>query len=111
MIRPIQVAAAVGRLADKSKPNPPRARTNVCEQDSAGCNWFSHPVRDDRGGDDQKVALPIYAVLSGHILLPVLDLRFHSRFARKREDAVQMIRHEQTQAAMPDKLLVVVFHG
>ena len=52
--RPIQVAAAVGRLADKSKPNPPRARTNLCEQDSAGCNWFSHPVRDDRGGDDQK---------------------------------------------------------
>ena len=58
----------------------------------------------------KKVALPIYAVLSGHILLPVLDRRFHSRFARKRKDGVQMIRHEQAQAAMPDKLLVVVFH-
>ena len=52
--RPTQVAAAVGRLGDKSKPNLPRACTNLCEQDSAECNWFSRPVRDDRGGDDQK---------------------------------------------------------
>jgi hypothetical protein len=34
----------------------------------------------------------------------------HSRLARQGKDGVQVIRHEQTKAAMPEELLVIVFH-
>jgi len=59
----------------------------------------------------EKIALPIHTVFSGDELLPVLDGRLHARFARERDDRVQMIWHEQTEAAMPDESLVVEFHG
>jgi hypothetical protein len=35
----------------------------------------------------------------------------HSRFARERNDRVQMIGHKHAQAAMPDGSLVVEFYG
>ncbi len=59
----------------------------------------------------EKIALPMNGMISGNELLPVLDGRLHSRFARERNNGVQMIRHKQTQAAMPDESLVVEFHG
>ncbi len=43
----------------------------------------------------EKIALPIHAMLSGDELFPVLDGVFHSRFARERNDRMQMIRHKQ----------------
>ena len=58
----------------------------------------------------EEITLPIHALFSGDILLPVLDRCLHSRFARKGEDGVQMIRHEQAQAAMPDQFVVIEFH-
>ncbi len=51
------------------------------------------------------------AMISGNELLPVLDGRLHSRFARECNNGVQMIRHKQTQAAMPDESLVIEFDG
>jgi hypothetical protein len=41
----------------------------------------------------------------------VLNDRCHSLFARERNDCMQMIRHKQTQAAMPDESLVIEFNG
>ena len=58
----------------------------------------------------EEITLPIHALFSGDILLPVLDRCLHSRFARKGEDGVQMIRHEQAQATMPDEFVVIEFH-
>ena len=58
----------------------------------------------------EKIALPIHAMLSGDELFPVLESPFHSRFARERNDRMQMIRHQQAQPAMPDESLVVEFH-
>ena len=58
-----------------------------------------------------NIALPLPAMLSRDELLPVPDGRLHSRFARERNNGVQMIRHKQTQAAMPARSLVVEFHG
>jgi hypothetical protein len=58
----------------------------------------------------EKIALPIYAVISSDELLPVLDARFHSRVARERNNRVQMIGHK-AQAAMPDESFVVEFHS
>jgi len=59
----------------------------------------------------EKIALPIHAMFSRDELLPIPDGRLHSRFARERNNGVQMIRHKQTKAAMPDESLVVEFHG
>ena len=59
----------------------------------------------------EKIALPIDAMFSRDELLPIPDGRLHSRFARERNNGVQMIRHKQTKAAMPDESLVVEFHG
>jgi hypothetical protein len=58
----------------------------------------------------EKIALPIHAMFSGDKLLPVPDRRLHARFVRKRDDRVQMIRHKQAEAAMPDESLVIEFH-
>ena len=58
----------------------------------------------------EKIALPIDTMFSGDELFPVLDGRCHSRFARERHDRVQMIRHKQAQAAMPDESLMVEAH-
>jgi hypothetical protein len=59
----------------------------------------------------EKIALPIHAMFSSDELLSVLDGRLHSRLAGGRNNGVQMIRHKQTKAAMPDESLVVEFHG
>ena len=59
----------------------------------------------------EEIALPTHAVFCGNELLPVLDDCCHSRFARERNHRMQMIRHKQTQAAMPDESLVIEFHG
>ena len=49
-------------------------------------------------------------MFSGNEFLPVLDRCCHSRFAGERHDRVQMIRHKQAQAAMPDESLVIKPH-
>src|SRR6266487_5151965 len=59
----------------------------------------------------EEIALPIHAMFSSDELFPVLDARCHAWFARKRDDRMQMIRHKQAQAAMPDESLVIEFHG
>ena len=59
----------------------------------------------------EKIALPIHAMFSGNELLPVLDGRLHSRFTWEGNDRMQMIRHQQTQAAVPDESLVIELHG
>src|SRR5947207_12696659 len=59
----------------------------------------------------EEIALPIHRMFPSDELLPILDGRCHSRFTRERDDCVQMIRHKQTQAAMPDESLVIEFHG
>jgi hypothetical protein len=59
----------------------------------------------------EKVALAIYAMLSGDELFPVLHRRFHSRFARKRNDRMQMIWRKQAETAVPDESLVIESHS
>src|SRR2546423_9644646 len=59
----------------------------------------------------EEIALPIHAMFSSDELLPILDARCQSRFTRERNNLVQMIRHKQAQAAMPDESLVIKFHG
>jgi hypothetical protein len=59
----------------------------------------------------KKIALPIHRMFPSDELLPILDSRCHSRFTRERNNCVQMIRHKQTQAAMPDESLVIEFDG
>ena len=59
----------------------------------------------------KKIALPFHAVMRRHEMLPIFHRSFHSRRARKRDDGVQVVRHEQTQAAIPDKFFVIVTHG
>ncbi len=58
----------------------------------------------------EEIALPIHAMISGDKLLPVFDGRLHSRFARERNNRMQMIRHKKAQAAMPDESLMVELH-
>jgi len=55
----------------------------------------------------EEITLPIHAMFSGDELLPVLDGRCHSRFARERHDSMQMIRHEDAETAMPDESFVI----
>lgn len=55
-----------------------------------------------------EVALPFYSQLPCHEFLPIPDRPLHSRLARKRHDRMQMIRHQQTEAAMPDALFMVM---
>ena len=59
----------------------------------------------------EKIALPLLAMLSRDELLSVPDGRLHSRFARKRNNRLQMIAHKHAQAAMSAQSLVVEFHG
>jgi hypothetical protein len=59
----------------------------------------------------EEIALPTHAIFSGDKLLPVFDGHLHSRFARERNNGMQMIRHQQAQPAMPDESLVIEFHG
>ena len=57
----------------------------------------------------EKIALPIHPMFSSNELFPVLDGRCHSWFTPERNNRVHMIRHKQTQAAMPDESLVIEF--
>src|SRR5262245_9065631 len=59
----------------------------------------------------EKIALLIYAISSSHELLPVHHGCFHSRFARERDNGVQMIGHKQVQAAMPDEFFAIELHS
>ena len=59
----------------------------------------------------EKIALPIHAMFSSDELFPVLERCRHSRFAWERHDSMQMIRHQDAQAAMPDESLVIEFDG
>jgi hypothetical protein len=59
----------------------------------------------------EKIALLVHAIMSSDELLPVLDSRLHSRFARERNNRMEMIRHKQAQAAMSDQFLMVEFHS
>jgi len=59
----------------------------------------------------EEIALPIDTMFSSDELFPVLDGCCHSWFAGECHYRVQMIRHKQTQAAMPDESLVIKFHG
>ena len=58
----------------------------------------------------EEIALPIDTMFSSDELFPVLDGCYHSRFTWECHDRVQMIRHKQAQAAMPDESLVVEAH-
>src|SRR5439155_13663540 len=58
----------------------------------------------------EEIALPIHAMFSSDILLPVFYHGLHSRLEWERENGVQMIRHEQAKTAMPNQFFVVVFH-
>ena len=58
-----------------------------------------------------NVALPLPAMLSRDEFLPVPDGRLHSRFARERNNGVQMIRHNEAQTAMSDEFLAIEFHS
>jgi hypothetical protein len=55
----------------------------------------------------EEIALPINAVFSCNELFPVLDGCCHSRFTWECHDCVQMIRHKQAQAGVPDESLVI----
>ena len=83
----------------------------LCEPDSSGCNWFLFYFMMVAQAVIGEIALPIDAIFSCNELFPVLDRCCHSRFARKRNDRMQMIRHEQAQAAMPDESLVIEFYS
>ncbi len=98
-----------GRIAQAKNAVDAAARTVDWVGDNAALNAAEAYVMVAQAVIE-KVALPIHAVFSGHVLFPVFDRRFHSRLARKRQDGVQMIRHQQAQMAMPDPLLMVVLH-
>jgi hypothetical protein len=103
-------AAAAGHSDDKSIPSPPLVGTILSELDSSGCSWSSLPVRDGHAtGDPKKIALPIDTVFCSDKLLPVLERRLHSAFARKRNNRVQMIRQKQAHTAMPKESLTIKF--
>ena len=59
----------------------------------------------------EKISLPTNPVLSGDEFLPVRDDFLHSRLAREGNDCMQVVRHKQAQAAMPEQFLMVEFHG
>ena len=58
----------------------------------------------------KKIALPFHPKLDRHKLLPVGDQCFHARRTREGDDGVQMVGHEQTNSAMPEKVFMVVRH-
>ena len=58
----------------------------------------------------EEVPLPFDSMFDRHKLLPVCNRGFYSRLAREGNDGVQMVGHQQAQAAMPDQFVVIVFH-
>ena len=59
----------------------------------------------------KKVALPGDVLCARQEFLPVREGGLQTGFAREGKDGVQMIWHEQHQAAMPDEAPVVVRGG
>jgi hypothetical protein len=59
----------------------------------------------------EKISLPFHPKLECCEFLPVGDQGLHARFAWKSDDGMQMVGHEQTDAAMPEQLLMVIRHG
>jgi len=58
----------------------------------------------------EEIPLLLNAMFYGRKFFPVSDGCCHARFARKSDDGVQMIRHQQTQPAMPDEFFVIMCH-
>ena len=59
----------------------------------------------------KEVALPFDLMLTRQKVLPVSDDLLYPNLAWESDDGVQMVGHQQHQAAMPDQILVVVFGG
>jgi hypothetical protein len=58
----------------------------------------------------EEIPLPLNAMLYGREFFPVANGQCHTRFTRKGDDPVQMIRHQQTQPAMPNSFFVIMSH-
>ena len=58
----------------------------------------------------KKIPLPFHPELDRHKLFPIRDQRFHPWLTREGNDGVQMIGHEQAEAAMPGPVFVIVRH-
>lgn len=56
----------------------------------------------------EEVTLPFHAAFKSCELLPVLESCFHAWFLGKHQNRMQMVGHEQTKAAVPDELVVIV---
>ena len=56
----------------------------------------------------KKVTLPFHTEFDCHEFFPVCNRGLHSRFAWESDYGVQMIRHQQTEAAMPDEFFMVM---
>ena len=59
----------------------------------------------------KKVALPVDFLTSGQKSFPVRNCFLHSGLARKSNNGVEMIRHQQHEPAMPDQFCVIVRNG
>ena len=59
----------------------------------------------------EKVPLPFDLLLARQKMFPAGHDRLHSRLARKRDNGVQMIRHQQEETTMPRELIVIVGGG
>jgi len=56
----------------------------------------------------EEISLPIDLRFGGEEMFPVGEDCFHRRFAWKRNDGMEVIRHEEHQSAVPRAFLVVV---
>ena len=59
----------------------------------------------------KKIPLPLHSELDGYKFLPMGEGGLHAWITRKSTDGVQMIRHEQAKAAVPEEFCVIMCHG
>lgn len=59
----------------------------------------------------EKIELPLNPVETGEIPFPVTDSRSQARLTRERNNAMQMIRHEQHEPTMPFKMAMIIGGG
>ncbi len=59
----------------------------------------------------EEIPLPGDTIVERHISFPMGHGHFDSRLDRKGNDAMEMIRHQQHQPAIPDQPLVIVARG
>ena len=71
---------------------------------------FSHLIRATQPMIE-KVSLPIDFVKACEVAFPILDCGAHTAIGREVDNAVNMIRHEQQNAASPCIHIVVVSGG